>query len=561
MSEVDLNAQESILIGEDVIGRDKHINTQGDMVGGDKFEGDKIGGDQISITYTHEPPVPIINSLHQLPSPPRDFTGREAELVELVDKLEHGGITITGLRGMGGIGKTALALKLAEKLALDYPDAQLYVDLRGASSTPLSPSEAMAQIIRAYHPTAMLPESEPELQKLYRSVLHGQKALVLLDDARNAAQVNPLLPPVSCLLLVTSRQHLMLPGLFAKDLDVMPEGDATALVLHIAPRIDEHAGKISRLCGYLPLALRVAASALAEQIDLAPADHVCRLADATQRLKLTSADASLSLSYDLLTSDSQSRWRALAVFPGDFDRAAAAAVWNFGADPATGALSELLRYSLVDFLPPPTERGNENGRYHLHDLAKLFAETRLGEDERYEVQARHAKHYESVLRSAKKLYKQGGDAILRGLALFDLEWHNIEKGQAWAAHHAEADDAAAKMCDDYPDAGADILGLRLNPRDHHRWLEAALAAARRLGHREAEGAHIGNLGNIYADLGDACKAIKYFEQALVTLHEISDRRGEGATLGNLVLQRDFDRVGTGQHACPDRPRVPSGTLR
>ena len=134
-------------------------------------------------TIINEAPAPIATSLHQLPSPPRDFTGREAELTELMSKAETDGVTISGLQGMGGVGKTALALVLAERLKPRYPDAQFYLDLKGADKQPLSATAALTHVIRAYHPTAKLPESEAELRGLYLSVLEGQHALLLMDNA------------------------------------------------------------------------------------------------------------------------------------------------------------------------------------------------------------------------------------------------------------------------------------------------------------------------------------------------------------------------------------------
>jgi AAA+ ATPase superfamily predicted ATPase len=99
---------------------------------------------------------------HHLPPPPRDFTGRKKELDELRAAIEKGGVTISGLQGLGGVGKTALALKLADELKPRYPDAQFYLDLKGVSKEPISPKDAMGYVIRSCHPDVKLPENEAE---------------------------------------------------------------------------------------------------------------------------------------------------------------------------------------------------------------------------------------------------------------------------------------------------------------------------------------------------------------------------------------------------------------
>ena len=155
--------------------------------------------------------TPTATALHQLPSPPSDFTGRKAEIEELSSKVGEGGALISGLHGMGGIGKTALALKLAELLTPRYPDAQFYLDLKG-TTRPLSPADAMLHVIRAYDPTTKPPEDADALAALYRSTLHGKRALLVMDNAKDAAQVEPLIPPQTCALLVTSRHTSCSPA-------------------------------------------------------------------------------------------------------------------------------------------------------------------------------------------------------------------------------------------------------------------------------------------------------------------------------------------------------------
>ena len=365
-------------------------------------------------------------ALHQIPPPPGDFTGRKQEIDEILSRIEKGTV-ISGLQGMGGVGKTALALVLAEQLTESYPDAQFYLDLKGTSPQPLAVAEVMAHVIRGYRPAEKLPEKEAELSGLYHSVLDGQHAILLMDNARDAAQVTPLLPPTGCLLLVTSRWHFVVAGLFPKNLDTLPPEDARKLLLAIAPRIDGQAEEIARLCGYLPLALRAAGSALAETVDLAPADYARQLADARKRLKLVKA--SLKLSCELLPPKLQARFAALAVFPETFDRAAAATVWAIKPHPAQDALSSLLKYSLLEY-------DAAKARYWLHDLVRDFAHARLSAVERSEAERHHAAHYVEVAGAADALYERGGENVTCGLALFDAEWANIQGGQAWAASHA-----------------------------------------------------------------------------------------------------------------------------
>jgi len=479
-------------------------------------------GDKYTTIY--EAAATAFTPLHQLPPPPRDFTGREAELAELLAQAEGEGVTISGLHGMGGVGKTALALVLADRLKERYPDAQMYLDLKGASKEPVSVAEALSHVIRAYHPTAQLPAGEADLSVLYTSVLEGQRALLLMDNAADKWQVEPLMPPSSCFLLVTSRQHFTLPGLHTKNLDTLPTGDARDLLLRIAPRIDGHADTMAKLCGYLPLALRLAGSALAERVTLAPEDYLRRLEDAQTQLELV--DASLSLSYDLLSDELQRAWCALSVFPDTFDLAAAAAVWDVGREQAQEWLGELVRYSLVEW-------NATAARARLHDLARVFAGARLGDDRRIDSQRRHAGHYQTVAKTANELYQQGGESVSRGLALFDLERANIDVGQAWAAEHAEKDHRALELCDDYPTWCYYVLPLRQHPRQRIAWLEIALYAARMLERRQAVGWHLGNLGIAYDYLGEYRRAIEYHEQALAIDKEIGDRQGEGAALGNL----------------------------
>lgn len=469
------------------------------------------------------------SALHQLPAPPDDFVGRKGEIDELLGEIDKGGVHISGAFGMGGVGKTALALVIADRLKVRYPDAQFHLDLRGVSDNPATPEEALAHVIRGFHPEAKLPESVAELQGIYLSLLDGKRAILLMDNARDAAQVEPLIPPKSCVLLVTSRNHFHLPGLYPKDLDKLPPKDAKDLLLTICKRIGGSAERIAELCGRLPMALRVAASTLNEYAILTPEDLAGRLSDETKKGKTLAKvyEAAFRTSDRLLNDDLRKKWYELSVFPADFDADAAAAVWQVThRDVARDALGELVRLSLLEFIPATL-------RFRLHDLVRSYTAERMALPEQYAAQLRHAGHFRSLLAFANGLYMRGGASVSSALSLFDREWANIRAAFAWASGNAERDPNAATLCNKYPDAGAYCLDLRLHARERIVWLENALRAARTLKDRAAEGAHLGNLGTAHAALGYTRQGIESYEQSLLIMREIGDRRAEGINLGNI----------------------------
>jgi hypothetical protein len=352
--------------------------------------------------------------LHQLPTPPADFTGRDEDLNFLRSKLAQGGTgALFGLRGMGGVGKTTLALKLADELKPRFPDAQIYLDLKGVDPQPLTPAQAMAHVIRTFHPEARLPENEAEMAAHYRSVLDGKRVLLLMDNAASKEQVEPLIPPSTSLLLVTSRLRFTLPGLVDRDLDEMPEQDAKALLLRIAPRIGDAVEEIASLCGCLPLALRLAGSVIAERLDLSPFEYVRRFR--AGREKLEPVEVALKTSYDLLTEERRRLWRLLAVFPDTFDAQAVTAVWESDMDDAAGHLGELVQSSLVEW-----EKAKE--RYRLHDLSREFAQHQLATcGEIKKAEERYTRFYFQKLTS----FAEPGIDISLGRNFLDTEWKNF----------------------------------------------------------------------------------------------------------------------------------------
>jgi tetratricopeptide (TPR) repeat protein len=465
--------------------------------------------------------------LHQLPPPLPEFAGRSFELAELYAARANRDVRVLGIQGPGGIGKTSLALKLADQLAPHYPDAQFYIDLKGESPLPMPVAEAQSLVVRAWLPTVRLPENETELNELYRSVLAGKRALLLLDNATSAQQVTPLIAPEGCLTIVTSRNYIGLNGMFAQQLEGLSPSEARELLRKMSPRIGDRDVRLAELCRHLPLALRLAASALVINPELKVDDYVHRFEQLRESgQSLSAVNATLSLSYDLLVPGLQKLWRMLSVFRDSFDVNAAAAVWRISPVRAANALDRLIAYNLV-------ERNRATGRYRLHDLMAQLADSLSGDDERLAARQRHSAYYQGVLHEADALYQQGGAALKAGLELADREWPNIQAGQTWAAANIKTDRAACELCNSYPDAGRYVLDLRHHPRERIRWCEAAMAAARQLRRLKAAVRHLVTVGDSYADLAEIHHAIECYEQALEITRRADDSHGEADALSGL----------------------------
>jgi len=476
-------------------------------------------------------------TLHTLGAPVADFTGRKADIAELTDALKPDGrcdlALISGLRGMGGIGKTELARMVGHLLASDYPDAQLEIALQ-AGDAPKTPEQVLGEVVRAFAPAAKLPDSVGELQALCRQVMTGKRGFLLLDNAADAAQVRPLLPPpAGWAVVVTSRRRFALPGAcLDKNLDVLSPEDARELIGRILKAggravPDEEVARIADLCGRLPLALRIAASFLVQNRTWSVKEYIAALeAERLERLDVEgegSVRASLGVSVRQLEEQSPKlaeRWRLLGVFPAPFEREAAAAVWELPGDETRDVLTELYRWSLVEY-------NEKEGTYVLHDLLREYAlaEAPEGLDG---ARRRHAAYYLAAGAAADDLYET--DA-LAGLRRFDAALPHLRAAWAWMRAQGDAD--AARWLSDFAGRIVDVLNLRMTPRERIPVLEAALEAARRLRDRKAEGIHLGNLGLAYFALGDPRRAVGFYEQQLAIVREIGDRRGEGNALGNL----------------------------
>jgi tetratricopeptide (TPR) repeat protein len=396
--------------------------------------------------------------------------------------------------------------------------------LQGKTPHPLSTAEAMIYVIRSFLPTVELPTDEGLIAGLYQSLLHDKRALLLMEDASSDEQIKPLIPPRNCALIVTSQPVITVPGIFSKNIQTLLPKDAEALLLSIALRIGSMAHQIAELCGHLPFALRLAGGVIATHIDITPSEYVTRLADETRQLQLI--EATVKLSYELLTVERRQFWSGLSIFPNSFDIAAAAAIWTQENDAAKEVISYFVRYNLVEW-------DSITNRYRLHHLLRVFAANRLTEEEREKVARRFFNFYLEKLYKGDQLYRQGGESTKRGLDLYDLERVNIKAAQSWIVARCEDDEIAAQVCANYPLHGGHLLRLRVHPSQNIELYQASLKAARRIKDRRVSGILTYMMGLAYLELGNSIKAIGCHREYLLVARQLKDSAAEAAAFTAL----------------------------
>ncbi|MGW1732965.1 BTAD domain-containing putative transcriptional regulator, partial [Streptomyces sp. NPDC001999] len=335
-------------------------------------------------------PAPAAVRPAQLPATVPDFTGRASFVRELGNRLataEGSVMAVSALAGIGGVGKTTLAVHVAHQARPHFPDGQLYVDLQGAGARAAEPETVLGAFLRALGTAdSAIPDSLDERAALYRSTLDGRRILVLLDNAHDAAQIRPLLPGTAgCAALVTSRVRMVdLAGAHLVDLDVMSPEEALQLFTRIVgeERVNserEAALDVVAACGFLPLAIRIAASRLAARRTWTVSVLAAKLADERRRLdELQAGDlavkATFELGYGQLEPAQARAFRLLGLADGpDISLAAAAALLNLEVHAAEDLLESLVDTSLLESAAP--------GRYRYHDLVRLYARACAERDE------------------------------------------------------------------------------------------------------------------------------------------------------------------------------------
>jgi DNA-binding SARP family transcriptional activator/Tfp pilus assembly protein PilF len=508
----------------------------------------------------------------QLPPDVAGFTGRDSELVRLERALAGAGqqapVVISAIQGPGGVGKSALAVHAAHQLADRFPDGVLYVDLHGATAglSPLEPLEVLGRFLRALGTDpAAVPTGLEEAAALFRSQVAGRRLLVVLDNALDAAQVAPLLPASpGCGVLVTSRRTLAgLEGARHLHLDVLPAAEAVTLLAQLAggDRVaaePEAATEVARLCGRLPLALRIAGARLAARPTWPVSALSGRLADAQRRLdELELAEAgvraSFAVSHQQLAASADPLDRAasdafglLGVLDGpEAGVPVAARLLDVAEDAAERILERLVDAHLLE-TPAP-------GRYRMHDLLRLYAREHAArhhsDAERAAALTRAFHFYVATTWHTLSLLRPGD----RRLALVDHRWSkgglelaDDQAALAWLEAEranllAAVRQAAASP--DVPDAVPIQLAHALQGffwirnywQDWAQVNQTALAVARGSGDRAAEAQALNNLGVVHWRQGQYAQALACNQRSLAIFRELGDRRGQGASLSNLGI--------------------------
>jgi DNA-binding SARP family transcriptional activator len=474
----------------------------------------------------------------QLPPAVHAFTGRERELALLDAVLTEGtphpdeptAVVICAVSGTAGVGKTALAVHWAHHVAAQYPDGQLYVNLRGfePGASAMSPAEAIWPFLDALGvPMERIPAGLDQQAALYRSVLAGKRVLVVLDNARDVEQVRPLLPGTpGCAVVVTSRDQLTplvaTEGAHPLTLDLLDIDDASELLKRRlgADRVAAEPGPVHdiiKACAGLPLALAIVAARAALRPDFPLAQLAAELRDTPGALNgLDAGDSGSDIrhvfsgSYRTLSPDAARLFRLLGVHPGpDISEAATSSLAGVSRNLLRPQLTELTRANLLTEHVP--------GRYTFHDLLRAYAAEQANtvdsEDSRRAARRRLFDHYlHSASAAARELAPQREHIALAlpqpGVSPEGLADHDA--ALAWfASEHpvlvAAIDIASATGFEKHTWQLAKMVVTFLDRRGlWHDWVKVqtiAADAARRVGDREGQAHALNGLGLGYARSG------------------------------------------------------------
>jgi DNA-binding SARP family transcriptional activator len=499
----------------------------------------------------------------QLPGAVAHFTGRSAELARLSQLLDQaacqapGTVVISAIGGTAGVGKTALAVHWAHRVAPRFPDGQLYVNLRGfdPAGQPVTPAEAVCDFLHALGvTTGQMPPGLAGMTALYRSLLADRHMLVVLDNAGDAAQVRPLLPGASgSLVLVTSR-HQLTSLAAAEDaqlitLDTLTETEAHEL---LAGRVGAGrtgaepaaAADLVRLCAGLPLALAIAAGRAAASPGVPLAALAAELRQARQRLDVLSADATVSVraafswSYRELGDAAAQMFRLLGVHPGpDITVAAAASLAGIPPGQAGPVLAGLAAEGLLTAHAP--------GRYALHDLLRIYAaEQARAQDsdaDRRAATGRVLDHYLRTARAGALLIRPSREPVTSPPPQPDVTpeqpedpaqamgWFAAERRVLLAVISLAADARFDIYAWQLPWAIAESLDRHGHWRDYATTQRTALAAASRLGDTAGQAIASRLLAIACARLTGYDEARTHLTRCLELSEQAGDQAGQART--------------------------------
>ncbi|MEU5127326.1 AfsR/SARP family transcriptional regulator [Streptomyces mobaraensis] len=507
------------------------------------------------------PPAPYPASVppRSLPHDLPDFTGREEETRRL---LSHAGreaerpVAVMAVDGMAGVGKTALAVHAAHRLAPHYPDGQIFLDLHGftAGRTPLTAHTALGVLLRAVGvPDRQLPPGRTDREQLWRAVTAGRRLLLLIDNAAASEQVRPLVPGTpGSLVLVTSRPRLSaLDGAVHLSLQLPPPGDALRLLGAVLgrerPRAEpEAAADLVTLCGRLPLALRVAAGRLRNRPQWTIAALNDRLRDESARLAGLVAEhravaTALDLSRTALPTPHRRFFHLLGLHPGpDFDARTAAVLTGTSPAAAEALLEDLLDAHLLTQHTP--------GRYAFHELVRLLARHHPDAPPPATVHRavhRLLDHYlRTATRAAELIDAPARPALPAEAAPADepladepaaLAWFQAERPGLLSALALAEERGLDRHAVRLALALAPCLRLRGHTEDERQVLGAAAAAARRLGDHERRLTALTDLAAACWHLGRVAEGLESAQEALALAEELDDGPGTALCLSRISM--------------------------
>lgn len=475
-----------------------------------------------------------------VPAPAAFFINRENEINTIISILGEGKSNSVSkkrcvIRGSSGVGKTELCRAAAHQLLQKFPDAQIYINLRGDESAHTTLYKVMEAVIHIFDPLAQIPDDLDLVNSQYLSVLNGKKVLIILDDLTFVDNLHLLTPPPSCALLMTTNEAFEIPDTYSLALTGLTQEDAERLLISICPRIGKSAAALSGLCQNLPVNLSLAAGYLNHNAEIRIEDFISELKEKSANSTSTKSDITekiLNHVFGHLTPNEKKLFSQLTICMDGFSE-------DLAVELTANDIPEGIQTHLDTFISLFLLRYDEGHDYYrIHPIIQDFARRDITDA----TEAWHGlgKIFTASINWHDIHANNSADGYLLDILIFDEHKTIIKNILQYLLDHPSI--KRDRILLDFYDLISLFGNTRIVPKiELVKFLEAMAEAANHLGDKEKQSAILGHLSRIYQELREKEKALEYSERQEKVIHDFQNE-GTKQVVGSMDKSGPVDPI-------------------